>query len=495
MLDVAKGRARRHQRPPRADRYPAVGADGDEVMSIFSTAYQNLVGRGLLPFYETRLRGRSTFRYRDEFEASQWLPPSEIEALQWGRFQALIGHAYETVPYYRRVFDERSLRPADITGMEDLLRLPVLDKSIIRAHQDDFLSSAYDRKALIRSATGGTTGDPMPFYFDRTSYERRHAAAMRGDSWAGWRLCGGEFYIWGVPLIPLAGWTRYKKLLHHAGLRRTVVNGFVMTSDEIRSGVEQYNRLRPSVVVGYTNAIYEFARYVKSLGLSMHQPRGVITSAEKLYAHQRSLIEEVFRAPVFDRYGCREVMMVGAECEQHSGMHATADNLLVEIVRNGRHCEPGETGEVLLTDLHNYGMPLIRYKPGDAASWKGRDCACGRGLPLLDVVEGRVLDVISTPSGKMVPGEAIVFMFTQLSRVSQYQVIQERREELTIRMVVDSPFTEPEQRLFTELCERAFGREMRVRVECGPEVVIERGRKFRPVLSKVPAGFDTTVVA
>ncbi|HTE20279.1 MAG TPA: phenylacetate--CoA ligase family protein [Armatimonadota bacterium] len=451
--------------------------------------YERAVGRGLLPCYETRLRGRNTFRYRDEFERNQWRSPEEIAALQWERLQALLEHAYGTVDYYRALFDQAGIRPRDIATPADFARLPILDKSTVREHRDRLVSSAFKRSELVRSATGGSTGEPMQFYLNRESYERRTAAAMRGDGWAGWRLCGPEFYIWGAQLLPQTRLKQLKVRLHFAGLRRTVVNSFELSPERVAAAVERYNRSQPRVVIGYANAVYEFARYVQQAGLRLHAPEGVIASAEQLYPYQRELIEEVFGARVFERYGCREVMMIGAECDRHEGLHVTADNLFVEVVRNGQLCEPGETGEILLTDLHNYGMPLIRYRVGDLGAWKGQDCSCGRGLPLLKGIEGRTLDAIATPSGRLISGVFFPHLFKDFPSIRTYQVIQEQRDQLNIRIALAAPFPPSERRTLEDAVARAVGAEMRVSWEMGEDVIIEKRSKFRPVVSRVPVDF------
>src|SRR5688572_19629487 len=351
---------------------------------LLSKSYEKVVGKGLYPLYETYLRGRSTFKYWAEFEETQWLSPDELKALQWSRLRAVLRHAYDTVGFYRRTWSEMGIHPDDIRTPEDFNRLPTIDKPTIRQHYDEFFSSAYKKSSLVKRATGGSTGAPLQFCYDRNSYQRRLAAWFRGDRWAGWELCGGDFYIWGSAILPQAPLEKWKATLHHAGMRRVIINSFELTRDKIEPLVRRYNRMAPRVVCGYTNAIYEFARQVKQAGLSLRPPTGVITSAEKLYGYQREVIEDAFGAKVFDRYGCREVMMIGAECEQHTGLHVTADNLYVEVLRGGAPCEPGQVGEVVITDLHNYGFPLIRYRIGDAASWRGEPCSCGRGLPLLN---------------------------------------------------------------------------------------------------------------
>src|SRR5262249_55326311 len=142
-------------------------ASGERMNAVLSKRYERWVGQNLLPFYETRLRGRSTFRYWEEFEANQWRSPGEIAALQWEKLSALLEHAYQTVPYYRAAFDELGIRPAAISSPAEFARLPVLDKATVRQHRDELVSSAFNRNKLIRRATGGSTGEPMRFYIDR----------------------------------------------------------------------------------------------------------------------------------------------------------------------------------------------------------------------------------------------------------------------------------------------------------------------------------------
>jgi len=448
-------------------------------------AYQKVVGETVLPFYEGVLRGRGTFRYRAVADRAQWRSAEELRAEQWEKLGKLLDHAYSTTEYYRAAFDQAGLAPGDVRGPEDLIRLPVLEKATVRAERPQLISSAFPAGSLVRSATGGSTGEPMQFFYNRDSYERRCAIAMRGDGWAGWELCGPEFYIWGAAVLPQKGLARLKGKLYNAGLRRIVASSFELSETRAEEYVRQYNAQKPYVVVGYANALYEFAQYVRRAGARLHRPRGVISSAEKLFGYQRELIEQVFGAPVFDRYGCREVMLIGAECDRHEGLHVSIDNLYVEIVRDGRPCAPGESGDILLTDLHNYGMPLIRYRVGDVGSWKGLACSCGRGLPLLNVVEGRVLDVIRTPAGKTVPGEFFPHLLKDFHSVRTYQIIQERADELLIRICLDGPFPAEDRELLEQTIARMVGPEMRLRWDVGEDVVIERRAKFRPVLSRL----------
>src|SRR5207253_1358560 len=162
----------------------------------------------------------------------------------------------------------------------------------------------------------------------------------------------------------------------------------------------------PEVIVAYTNPLYVFARALAQRRVTPFSPRAIVVGAEKLHGFQRELIEAVFQAPVFETYGSREFMLIAAECDRHAGLHVTADNLVVEVLDDdGRPTPGGEEGNVVVTDLFNYGMPFIRHVIGDRAVAGWGTCPCGRGLPLLKKVTGRRLDILRTPDGRQIPGE------------------------------------------------------------------------------------------
>ena len=164
--------------------------------------------------------------------------------------------------------------------------------------------------------------------------------------------------------------------------------------------------------------------------------QGVICAAEKVLPFQREVMERVFGCPVFNTYGSREFMLIASECEKHEGLHVNVENLIVEIVKeDGTYAREGETGRIIITDLHNYGMPFIRYEIGDLAVFTERRCSCGRGLPIIEDVVGRSLDMIKTPEGKIVPGEFFPHLMKEFKEILKFQVIQETLENLRIRMV------------------------------------------------------------
>jgi phenylacetate-CoA ligase len=278
-------------------------------------------------------------------------------------------------------------------------------------------------------------------------------------------------------------WKRIKLDLHHRFDRQQVISCFEFTPDQMRRHVERWNAYRPEVVVAYTNPLYELARFVDAERLSLRPPRSIIVGAEKLHDFQRAELERVFRAPVFETYGSREFMLIGAECERHEGLHLSQENLLVEILDDdGQPTPPGEEGNVVITDLFNYGLPFVRYVNGDRALAGFSTCSCGRGLPLLRKVTGRQLDTLDTPDGRKIPGEFFPHLLKDYPAIRRFQVVQESLDEIVIKLVVDGGFTLVEREQLLAEIRRTTGPATTVRLTPVDHIPLTKAGKHRVVV-------------
>ena len=394
--------------------------------------YEPLFRRVLFPAYESGLRGRKTLAYLREYEQSQWRTLEETEALQWRKLKELVQHCWEHVPYYRELWPTLGISaPGDIASPADYARLPVLTKPEIRAHFDKLIAPAF-RDGLLYKTTGGSTGEPLRFGYTRESYERRLSIMWRGYSWAGARLGQRTLYLWGTPL----GAQKRKDRMYHAAFNRYMLNAFEMTEERMAEYADAVDRFRPETIVSYVAPIVKLAEWLIANGRRIHRPQRILGAAESLHESQRKIIEQAFGCPAYNTYGCREFMLIAAECEHRGGLHVNADHLKVEL---GDAADAGPS-DVIVTDLHNYGMPLLRYANGDLATAGAGSCTCGRGLPLLASVDGRKLDALRTPDGRFVPGEYIVYAFLYATGIKRYQVVQKRLDAFEIRIVRDRDF-------------------------------------------------------
>jgi phenylacetate-CoA ligase len=249
--------------------------------------------------------------------------------------------------------------------------------------------------------------------------------------------------------------------------------------------LELFNRWRPDVLVAYTNPLDAFARWLEERSLQPFSPKSIVVGAEKLHGFQRERIERVFRAPVFETYGSREFMLVGAECDHHQGLHLTAEHLIVEIVdEDGRRVVDGEEGQVAVTDLYNYALPFVRYLTGDRAVAGFGQCACGRGLPLLQKVVGRQLDILTTPSGRQIPGEFFPHLIKDFSAVRRFQVIQSSQDRIELKLVVSQDWSKSARDRLQRLIEDQLGNGVQLELREVDEIPLTAAGKLRVVVNE-----------
>ena len=454
-------------------------------MSHLDQSYAFFYQRVLSPLHEGVLKRRKTLAYRTLLEASQWWPPERLRAFQRDELRTLLAHAARSVPFWQARFKACGMTDRDIEQDESLWKLPVITKQEIRAHAEEMVSTQFSGKTWSK-ATGGSTGIPLQFEYTPESYAWRMATTKRGYGWAGCDDGLKQAYLWGgaVGRVPL--WKRLKEQLHHHLERKRYFNCFDFDEERMTQYLRMLNRYQPEVIVGYTNPLYHFAEFVSRVGGIHFSPKAVITGAEALHAFQRDLMRRVFGCPVFNTYGSREFMLIASECEAHRGLHVSAENLLVEILRDdGSPAKPGEMGRVVVTDLHNYGMPFIRYELGDLGVVSDAPCPCGRGLPLLAEVVGRSLDMIKAPDGRLVPGEFFPHLLKEFRGVRQFQVVQDRVDRLTVRLVTDGSFEEGQLETIRREVHKTVGGSLQVEFAFVDQIPLTATGKFRVTVSEL----------
>jgi phenylacetate-CoA ligase len=261
------------------------------------------------------------------------------------------------------------------------------------------------------------------------------------------------------------------------------------------------HKKRPTLIFGHAHSVYLIAQFLRteSTGAFTHparpafRPKGIITTAMVLHSWQRQTIEEVFDCPVTNRYGCEEVSLIACECERHNGLHVNSDGVYVEILRADdtgaltRPARSGESGSIVVTDLSNRAMPIIRYQVGDVAAFSNRFCPCGRGLPLLERIEGREADYVVTSAGNLISGISLTENFAlQVPGVVQFQIVQEALQRFLFRLVRGPEFGPNSLKRLEELVARHFGPEVEYRCEYLERIPSEPSGKYRFCISRVP---------
>lgn len=428
--------------------------------------------------------------YRDLL-STQYDPPEVLRRRQWVKLCRLLEHAYKNVDFWRQRFSDCGLDPREVGSYDALRRLPILTKSEIRRHGDRMLARGYDRSNLRRSATSGSTGVSLEVFADEAAMQFKRACTLRSDEWSGWRLGERIAMVWGNPQYPKRGW---RGRVRNALLDREVyLDTLKMDADTIDRFLGILERKRPSLLFGHAHSLYLLARFAEQRRRTDYRPRAIISSAMVLSDRERDCIERVFRCAVTNRYGCEEVGLIACECERHQGMHLNADGLFVEIVgADGEPADPGQVGAIVITDLANCAMPLIRYQVGDMGTWSERTCECGRTLPLLEKIEGRVADYVITPTAELVSGISLTENFAMLvPGIEQLQIIQESIDLFTFRIVRGGDFTEASETRIRTLVRERFGRSVNYRCEYVDSIPQERSGKYRFCISHVENPFTT----
>jgi phenylacetate-CoA ligase len=426
-------------------------------------------------------------QYLRALRRSQFLPAAAIAELQWNRLQAILEHAYATIPFHRNRFRQAGITPADIREPRDLLRIPPVSKQDIQQNREAMVSETVDRSRLITDRSGGSTGAPVVFYYDLDRLASRQAATIRQNEWAGWRVGDKVALLWAAPrdIPPTGGW---KRSLRRRLLERTMIlDASSLTEAKMAAFTDLLRTYRPRILLGYANTMTLYARYARERRIRDLRPAAIVCSAEVLRESDRTLIQETFDCPVFNRYGSRELAVIASECEARQGLHINAENLYVELVRNGGHAAPGETGEVIVTDLVNRVMPLIRYRIMDVAMPLAGTCSCGRGLPRIEMQEGRVTDFIVTPEGTAISGVALAtYVVPNIPGLRKAQILQEEIGRVTLRAVVDEGLGAAVADTFRGKVRGFVGDRMEIAVDIVADIPVEESGKFRFIVSSLP---------
>jgi phenylacetate-CoA ligase len=447
--------------------------------------YQPVVKHVVFPLHAMR-EGNGILGLLRELERTQYLEPAELADLQLRRLRRLLVHARDHCPFYRDRFAEAGLDVERVQAPADLRVLPLLTKQEIQTHHQRMRADNIPPSQMVADLTGGSTGEPLRFWRDRARTYSRDAAALRHDRWTGWDIGEKTAYIWGHRRDLGAPDTFKLRWRNRLLDRRLVLDSSSLSRRTFDGFRRALLRSDPAIYIGYANSLYLYVRYLEETGGDYHRPRAVITSAEMLAPERRAVIERVLGCRVFDRYGSRETSVIASECEQHTGLHICAEALLLEFVRQGEPVAPGEPGLVVITDLLNLGMPLIRYRIEDVAVPAAERCPCGRGLPLLGMTAGRVTDFLVTSEGTIVSGASLtIFLIAKAPGVKQAQIVQERVDEITLRVVKGPEFGEQTLQFFATEIPRFFGQRVRYELEFVDAIPPDRSGKHRFSISHV----------
>ncbi len=424
-------------------------------------------------------------KYYRQMLRTQYDDPATVIRRQATLLRSVLVAANETIPFWKTRFEDAGIAPANL-DIPDLQSLPILTKQDLREHGTSLLSPKYVGDDLHRHSTSGATGASVVTYRDEHCQQFKRAAVLRADEWSGWRLGQRIASVWGNPHIR----TDWKGRLRNLLLDRRYASLDTLKMDEatISRFVDVLLRKPPSLLFGHAHSLCLLARFIRARRpQAVVRPNAIISTCMVLHDFERQEIEAIFGCRVTNRYGSEEVSLIASECERHEGLHVNSDCLFVEILdERGNPCESGQPGRVVVTDLTNRAMPLIRYELGDMATWASKKCSCGRTLPLLERVDGRVADYVITSRGEYISGISLTENFAlQIPGVVQMQIVQEQINQFVYRIVKAPDFDEKSLATIARLTAERFGVGVAYDCQFVERILPEPSGKYRFCISRV----------
>lgn len=419
-----------------------------------------------------------------QYENSQWLSHEELKQLQQKKLSTLLKHCNENVPYYRNIFKQTGLSPKDLTDYASFSKLPFLTKQIINNNRNK-LKATKTVSSLIPNSTSGSTGETLYFYQCQYSALHRQATVCRTQNWAHCLYTDKEAHLWGARFDEKKS-KSFSVWLRSRFKRSIFLSAYDLSDQMMFRYVNILNTFKPKLLIAYPSALTLFADFLTRTELKIPSIQSIITSAEKLYLWQKEIIMQAINCEIYDRYGCREFGCIAQECDKHEGYHVNCERFFLEILgEDNKPVGPEQIGEIVITDLDNFGFPLIRYKMKDMCILSDRMCSCGRGLPLIKSIEGRSFDIIVTPRGNRIGGTFWTIALRSVQGVKAFQIIQNNISSITLKIVKTPSYSVQTEHKIIQMITEKCGDEIKIDIHYVDAIPLTKSGKRRFVISNV----------
>lgn len=408
--------------------------------------------------------------YARQDAALPFWPAERLQALQDRRVRHMVRYAYETVPYYRELFDRERLSPDDISTADDLERLPITEADELSLSPRRFVSSRYRPEGGIELHSSGLSGNRKTVYWDAAglfqTLASKHRCRQVLRQFVGATYGYREMSVSNPQSVGAAMRDFYAR---HAWFPPGVEfeRGRALTTAPFDDILAQINAFRPILLGGPGISLGALFRYAWQNQVEVHHPKVIRYGASTMPPLDRKLIEEQFGIPVISSYQAAEMLQIAYQCEKRQGFHICTDQVALRVVDDqGRDVDPGDTGRVVLSCLVNHGTVLLNYALGDLVERGEAPCPCGRTLPVFNSIQGRAFDLLVLPGGRRVHGDALFKTLAQRNHVVQLQMEQFSLSRYTLRVVSDGAIPWPD-------LQQALDRHLRQAIAQDIELVIQ----------------------
>ena len=446
---------------------------------FYRDVYRNII----FPTYHY-IKRDNLLKKINELKLNQWKSFEDNKKVQLVKLHKLLTHAYKNVPYYKNIIKKYGLENKNLYEYKNFRKLPVLTKQDIRNNIFKLKSVNFKGNVLYGNSTSGSTGEPLYFFTDKRTTIYRKAAVIVCQEWVDFYIGDKQISIWGAILDQNKAKTIRGKL-HGIITGNKFLSSFDLTPKNMDKYAKIIEHYKPELLLSYPGPLEVFAEYIKKKNIHFPNIKCIITSAEELFLEQRKIIEEAFGAKVYNRYGSREMGLIAQECTEQNGLHIDMSRIFLEILdENGKRVSPGNLGEIFVTDLNNYGFPMIRYKIDDRALLSFNGCRCGRRLPIISKVEGRSLDIVKTKENKKLGGTFWTILFRSRKGIRKFQVIQENLSGITVYYIPEKDFSKESLLYYEKEIKNKCGKDFGIKFIKKDLIEKTSSGKHRIVISK-----------
>jgi phenylacetate-CoA ligase len=406
----------------------------------------------------------------------------KLDAHRMRLFRSQIRNIYQNIPFYREFFTINHLSPNDFRQLDDIKVLPIIEKQDIRQNPSHFLNDKIKIEKCFKSHTSGSTGEPFWSYFDRHAWIRKkYLSKLRARFACGMRP-GEKVAIFSVDLPEKIQKSSSGNFLQTLVLKIKCFSIF----DNLEIVLQRFCEFKPQNIYGPPGYFFHLARTAKQKKISTRYLKRIYTSSEFLSKSAAQFIQEVFQAEIYDVYGSTEFKEVAWECDRHQGYHINEDELICEILNKKAPARPGEVGDIILSDLLNRAMPLIRYRTRDRGMMIAESCRCGRVFSLMRPVAGRASEYIFLPDGQHLSPYLFTTSIERCKGLLQYQFIQTNKTDLLVKIILDERAGKGIACEIETIVKSITQGTMNISVEQTQHISIEENGKFKVVKSLLP---------
>jgi phenylacetate-CoA ligase len=443
---------------------------------------QNIILTARGGLYKFFRQGRMFRNIFNELETTQYMDETGLKDWQDNKLRLMVEHVYKNVPYYKRLFKELGVLPGDIKSAGDLKILPFLTKEELRKNPEDFLPVCVNRTMISKNFTSGSSGKPLKLYRDLYSINFENAVLWRQKQWAGIKFSDRIAVLREELIVPFDNkkppFCRYS-----AFENKMFISSYHLGSENVKHYVKAMEDFKPLAIEAEPSSLYILARFIKDKGFCplSFSVKAVFTSSEALLDKHKALIEEVFGGRVYDFYGNGERVAAIGTCEK-GAYHVIPEYGITEFLpldnNSGR-------AEIVGTNLHNYAMPLLRYRTGDVVEISDSKCGCGRKFQAVKKIEGRLADFLIAHNGELVYVDACYLMLQGVNNLMETQIIQEDLNNIRIKFIPGENFSKDDEEKLKSNVKMYMGDSVNVILENSREFLYDKSSKFRPFISNV----------